>query len=436
MSKTPTTTTKTELTVALDKLKACIHCGMCLPACPTYRVTGSEAESPRGRLYLMKSLLDENLSDGEHFTPEDIAPHIDQCLGCLACQTVCPSGVQYGGLLTATRETITPQTTPWFVRFIKRFSFQHLLPYRQRLVALASFLGVYERSGLQILVRRSGLLGLLPLLAHQESLLPKTVPHYRALKPDAVFGPDNGVPVVLFVGCVMDTFYNAVHWDTIRVLAAQGYRVSIGQQTCCGALAHHAGERDIVENLAGQNVAAILASEPAYIVVNSAGCGATLQEYSHILTTDEANTFSSKVIDIMALLAKAPLNLDAKTDTTPITVTYHAACHLHHAQGVHTEPMAVLDQLPNVRLVPLTEASMCCGSAGIYNLQHPTLSEPILDNKINHVLATNADVLVTGNPGCLLQIEKGLKAAGSSMRLMHPVSFIASYVAPLSSFSD
>lgn len=418
------------LSVELEKLKACIHCGMCLPSCPTYGITGSEAESPRGRLYLMKSLLQPDKT-GTELSVQAVQPHLDQCLGCLSCQTTCPSGVQYGELLTASREVIRQQESFNILRWVKRLIFQYLLPYRQRLNKLAWFLKIYQQSGIQELLRKLHLFTLLPFIAHQESLLPTVPKQYKSLNRDMVFGSESGIPVVLFVGCVMDTFYNPVHWDTIQVMVANGYRVFIGEQTCCGALAHHAGERDIVTSLAQKNVAAILKNNPRYIIINSAGCGSTLKEYSHLLNTDEAASFSEKVVDIMTLLSQKPLALKAGEDDLPLKVTYHAACHLHHAQGVHTEPLSVLEQLPNVQLQPLKDASMCCGSAGIYNLEHPDLSEPILDEKISHVLNTKADVLVTGNPGCLLQIEKGLREVGSTIQLMHPVSLIARYTEAL-----
>lgn len=428
----PTSGPESNLETPLGKLKACIHCGFCLPACPTYRVTGSEAESPRGRLYLMKGLLDATLPEDQRFTAEQIAPHLDQCLGCMACQTACPSGVDYAHLLTQTRQILN-QKQGGLSRRLKRLVFQYILPNHALLLFFGFWLRLYQNSGLQQVLRKSGLLKLIPALAYQESLLP-TIPKRRLLTAGLSFGNPDGERVALLTGCVMDVFYNPVHWATIEVLAANGYYIMIPEQTCCGALAHHGGEADIATHLARQNVRSILGSNPDWIVTNSAGCGSTLKEYTEILRDDpllaqKAQIFSEISIDIMALLAKTPLKSFRRE--LHRTVAYHAACHLHHAQRVQIEPEQVLSQIPGLTLVPLTEASMCCGSAGIYNLEHPDLSMDILAEKTRHLLATGADTVVTGNPGCLLQIQKGLQETGSTgIKLCHPVELLAEAYRP------
>jgi glycolate oxidase iron-sulfur subunit len=420
------------LQVELDKLKACIHCGMCLPACPTYRVTGSEAESPRGRLYLMKKLLEEELS------PAAVSPHLEQCLACHACETVCPSGVQYGKILLGTREDLAQSNTS-IKRHIKRFLFKHVLPNHALLVIGGWLLRLYQRSGLRQLIRTLKLLKPFPQLEYQEKLLP-TLPNRKSLPTGMIFGDLNGEAVSLLTGCIMDIFYNPVHWDTLEVLVANGYRVTIPEQQCCGALAHHAGEVDITRELAQLNIDDILKTNPQWIAVNSAGCGSSLKEYGHLLAADsryaqKAEEFSSKVVDVMELLAKKPL-APFKNYGMAKKVAYHAACHLYHVQKVKTEPVELLSQIPGIELVPLASAESCCGSAGIYNVEHRELSTEILNTKMSDIKTAcqkkGATVLATGNPGCHLQLEKGISEADLPMTVQHPISILAeAYRVPL-----
>lgn len=417
------------LQLEIDKLKSCIHCGMCLPACPTYEATGSEAESPRGRLYLMKKLLDGELP------AEAVKPHLDQCLACHACETACPSGVEYGKILLSTREDLAKQDAS-FARKLKRFLFQRVLPNHFWVVLGGAFLRFYQRSGLRALLRKLDLLKPFPKLAHQERLIPDLPPR-KALKTGRIFGDPAGEPVALMVGCIMDIFYNPVHWDTVEVLVANGYRVTVPPQTCCGALAHHAGETDITLDLARQNIDRMLSSEPEqdphWIVVNSAGCGSSMKEYGALLAGDsiyaeKAKRFASKVVDVMELLAKKPL-APFRNYGLYEKVTYHAACHLYHVQHVKTEPIQLLSQIPGIELVPLSNAESCCGSAGIFNVEHPELSEEVLAAKMaciqNACTRKGATTVITGNPGCLLQIEKGVQDHQLPLRVRHPVSVMA-----------
>lgn len=418
-----------ELQLELEKLNACIHCGMCLPACPTYQVTGSEAESPRGRLYLMRAML-----EGELESSDQLTGHLDQCLACHACETACPSGVAYGDLLLASREQLASRDrSPG--RWFRRWVFRRVLPNHGLLIFLARLLRFYQQSGLQALIRASHILRLIPPLARQESLLP-AIPVFKKLSAGMTFGasPAHGVGkrVLLFTGCVMDVFYNPVHWATIKVLVKNNYQVIVPDQTCCGALAHHAGETDITRLLAKENVRKLMGENPDWIVVNSGGCGSTLKAYGELMAADrvdgpQAEVFAQKTVDVMELLAKQPL---APFDK-PVhkTVTYHASCHLHHVQKVQGETRQLLQQLPGLTLAPLTDYDTCCGSAGIYNLTHPELADDILAIKTDHLKkayeASGADTVVTGNPGCLLQIEKGLVDAGIAMTVCHPVELLA-----------
>lgn len=420
------------LQLELDKLKACIHCGICLPACPTYQATGSEAESPRGRLYLMKKMLEGQLE------PEAVKPHLDQCLACHGCESVCPSAVQYGSILLSTREDLAQQNTSR-LRQLKRFVFQKVLPNHRLLVFGGKLLRFYQQSGIQKLIRKLGILKKFsPDLANQENLLP-TIPTRKALKPGMGFGDPTGETVALLTGCVMDIFYNPVHWETIEVLVANGYWVVIPEQGCCGALAHHAGETDITRTLAKALIEKTLRVTPRWIVVNSAGCGSSLKEYGHLLASDsmmaeQAREFSAKVVDVLELLSKKPL-APFRNYALHEKITYHAACHLYHVQRVKQEPLEILSQVPGVELVPLTNMEACCGSAGIFNVEHPELSGEILDAKMSHLRTAcergGASTVTTGNPGCLLQLEKGVQDSQLPLKVRHPISILAeAYRAP------
>lgn len=415
-----------ELNLELEKLNACIHCGMCLPACPTYRVTGSEAESPRGRLYLMKKMHTHELKD-----PAQLDTHLDLCLACHACETACPSGVQYGDLLFASREALA-KNDPSLKRRFKRWIFKSILPNASLLQLGAYLLRFYQQSGLQAVLRKSGLLKIIPSLQQQEILLPEIPPH-KAFNSGMSFGDPSGERVALMTGCVMDVFFNPIHWATIQVLTANGYYVTVPEQTCCGALAHHAGETDITQDLARKNVVGLMRQPVDWIVLNSAGCGSTVKHYDQILANDsvygeKAKVFSEKVIDVSELLSKKPLAPFPK-NLAPQAVCYHAACHLHHVQGVQSKTQELLAQIPNLSLVPLQEYDACCGSAGIYNIEHPELADEILAIKTQHLKTAvdthGAQTVVTGNPGCLMQISKGLQQADIPMTIKHPIEVLA-----------
>lgn len=418
--------TNPTIQLELDKLKACIHCGMCLPACPTYRVTGSEAESPRGRLYLMKKMI-----EGELEKPQQLSTHLDQCLACHACETACPSGVHYGSLLLSSREQLTI-SQPWLQRQLKRWVYKNVLPNPTLLKLMAQFFRLYQASGLKRMVNTLGILNVLPRLKHLESLTPKLDTPYKGFKASQTFGNlDSATKVVLFTGCVMDVLYNPVHWATVKTLVANHCLVSIPEQTCCGALAHHAGETDITHTLAQKNIETILKDNPDYIVINSGGCGSTLKDYGHLLNTPEAKRFSEKTVDVMELLAQLKSQNKLTPFNTPVneTVTYHASCHLHHVQHVKDEPLDVLSGIEALTLIPLPDADMCCGSAGVYNVEHPDIANDILALKMDKIKTLldkhSIDTLVTGNPGCLLQIEKGCEDAGLKLDLKHPIEIVA-----------
>jgi glycolate oxidase iron-sulfur subunit len=414
------------LKLELDKLKSCIHCGLCLPACPTYLATGSEAESPRGRLYLMKKMLEGDFSE------KQVSPHLDQCLACHGCETVCPSGVEYGTVLMAAREDIAKKRSG-LRQWLKKMIFRFVLPNHFLLLMAGFLLRVYQQSGLQKVLRDTGFFRLASPLEKREKLLPVVPPH-RSIPDNMVFGSSSaGETVVLLLGCVMDVFYNNVHWDTIEVLVANGYQVKVPPARCCGALAHHAGEVGICRDLARESIEELLRNSPDWIVSNSAGCGSTLKAYAELLHHDsfyshQAEQFSGKVVDIMELLAKKPL-APFKHYALHETIAYHPACHLYHVQGIRTQPVDLLKQVPGIHLVSFADAEACCGSAGLYNIEHPEMSETILNDKIKNIQAVceveGVTTIATGNPGCMLQIEKGARAAGLDLRVRHPVSVLA-----------
>jgi glycolate oxidase iron-sulfur subunit len=412
-------------------LQACIHCGMCLTSCPTYVATGNEAESPRGRLYLMQKWNEGVLSEAD-----DLAPYLDNCLGCLNCQTVCPSGVQYGSLLNTHRATLLEQRSPSPWRWVQQLAFKWILPNPALLTLMTRGLRLYQQTGLRWLLAKLGVLALLakvaPKLAHAETLAPTVPAPCPTLKAGQSFGDPTDPTVALHLGCLMNAMFAPVHWATIKVLVANRYHVVLAHQTCCGALAHHAGEVAIATSLAETNLALWQRHDPTPVALlfNSAGCGAELHEYGHLLPPEHPNhaqalALGQASVDVAAWLMKDGALPVPPPLAVPLSVTYHAACHLHHAQRVQTQPVDLLKSIPGLTLTPLTEAETCCGSAGIYNLQHPELSEPILERKMTHVVATQANIVATGNPGCQMQLQHGLRQVGSSQQVMHPIELLA-----------
>jgi len=422
---------KRPLAQEIDNLLACVHCGLCLSSCPTYLWVGDENDSPRGRLYLMRAVAEGRLSVRQ----PAVRRHIDLCLGCRACETVCPSGVLYGRLLEATRAEMARQAKPmgsgaWLLRFALRYLFVsprrlHLLfaPARWlRRRALTRWMA--ER---QVLPRRWER-ALVLLLATAP------VDGRRRARQDAPWDRRGEVPcpsrtVAFFAGCVGRELFDHTNRATRRVLEAHGCLVTDPPgQVCCGALHAHAGEIETARHLARKNISLFEATGSDPIIVNVAGCGAMMKEYGHLLADDpnfraRAQAFAGRVRDITEYLVE----IGFRPGPQPIsaTVTYDAPCHLHHAQKVTHAPVELLRQLPGVRFVPLPEAEMCCGSAGIYNLVHPEWADAILQRKLEHIRRTGAEILVTGNAGCLMHIAGGMRRAGMSTRVMHPIELIA-----------
>ena len=407
----------TPLARARDGIDACIHCGFCLPACPTYLTLEDENDSPRGRIVLMKAVVEGTLA----LDDADVRTHIDQCLGCRACETACPSGVPYGHLLEATRATLTDvEPNPPIARLIL-FVFA-----RRSLLRLAMFGGRVARA-----TRLSWLLSRLPgRLGFSMAMLESTRSPIKRRKYEPKGDGARGTTALL-TGCVMEGLYADTNRATERTLTVNGYRmVTAPGQRCCGALHAHAGDDDAARKLARANVAAFERSGADYIVANAAGCGAMMKEYGALLVEDpewhgRAEAVAARVRDVSELLAAAGPRPGGEV---PVTVTYDAPCHLMHAQRVVTAPLAVLGAVPGLTRVPLEGSEHCCGSAGIYNLIEPDVSDRVLAPKLANIAATSAPLVVTGNPGCLMQIGAGLRQARMKARVVHPVDVLdASY---------
>jgi glycolate oxidase iron-sulfur subunit len=415
-----------------DVINTCVHCGLCLPACPTYRETGLEMSSPRGRIYLMKAVADGRIGMESEIFQEQMS----QCLNCRACEAVCPSGVLYGQILEtsraqieqAKREGSLPQH-PLLVKLL-RFGTFGLLFRRLELFRLFSrLMWLYQKSGAQTIARRSGILKALKL-DETETLLPPISD--RFVVPQAQIYPAEGqerYSVALIAGCIMSTAFAEVHEATIRVLRKNGCTVILPpDQGCCGALHVHGGDMDGGRDLARRNIEAFEGLGVDAIIVNAAGCGSTLKEYGHLLHDDPAwvergKAFSAKIKDVSEFLAGIELNT---RDLKPlnISVTYQEPCHLAHAQRITAQPRKILRAIPGLKLVEMHESSLCCGSAGIYNVTEPEMAARLGVRKLDNAEATKADLIVTANPGCHLQLAGGLRTRGSRMQVQHIVEVL------------
>ena len=410
------------------KWDACTHCGLCLPTCPTYRELGLETDSPRGRLYLMGSAFKP-----QDATPlnEDWAEYIYRCLDCRACETACPSGVHFGELLEQAR-AIYEQNADRSAshRFWSNLVFKQILPNKEKLDLIFELMWLYQRLGIRWLVQKSGILKLMGQLGKMESFLPKIPPpslKYTIRDVTPAVG-ETRYRVGFIPGCIMNQVFTDTNLATIRVLTENGCEVvTPRKQTCCGALHLHNGERDFAADLAKQNIDAFENENLDAIIINSAGCGAALKEYEGLLETDpsyaeKADNFSHKMRDISEFLAE--IEMIPPQGEIPLRVTYDEPCHLLHGQRVKTQPRKILQTIPELELIELRESDWCCGSAGIYNITQPELSQEILDRKMEHIADTNADIVATGNPGCLLQIQQGISKCKLDMKAMHPVTLL------------
>jgi glycolate oxidase iron-sulfur subunit len=412
----PTEQTALSDPATLNAIRSCVHCGICLPACPTYRALGEEMDSPRGRVYLMRAVAEGRLGITETYTR-----HLDLCLGCRACETACPSGVPFGSLLETARADIERTGRPPRRRVIDALLFG-VFPHPERLAIALGLLRRYRNVGLQALVRRSGLLRRFPRLAAMDALL-ADVPRTDTELPEflAAHGRARGRVAVL-LGCVQRHLFADVNRDTMRLLAAAGWDVVAPRaQGCCGALELHGGRLETFRHRA-RALAAALPADVDWVVSNTAGCGSTLREYGHRVGDDDAAVrLAARVRDVTELLAEADLPLRP----LPITVTYHDPCHLAHGQRVRAAPRTLLGRIPDLKVVPLADSELCCGSAGVYNVLEPEMADRLLALKIARIVETAARTVVTGNAGCVLQIARGARERGLELEVVHPVTLLA-----------
>ncbi|EJR37202.1 (Fe-S)-binding protein [Bacillus mycoides] len=415
-----------------DELLNCMRCGFCLPTCPTYIQSGyKESHSPRGRIALMKAVV-----DGLIEPDEDVEDTLNVCLGCRACEPVCPSGVNYGHLLEEARDIINQNkkfSMP--VRAVRKVVFEGLFPHQNRMRTLTGLIGFYQRSGLQTLTHKTGIMKLFPeTLATMDLVLPK-VPKMKAMKDRPEFLPAEVAKkkqVAFFTGCLMDTMFLKTNNATMKLLQLAGCDIVIPKtQSCCGALHGHAGEKSGAKELAKRNIEAFEDLNIDYIITNAGGCGAYLVDYDYLLKDDpkwaeRAKQFVSKIKDITAILVELDFHKRNDLRLTPQIITYQDSCHLRNVMRTSSEPRMLLEAIQGATYREMKDADRCCGSAGIYNIVHSELSMEFLDYKMDRVHETDAATIVTANPGCLLQMKLGIEREGLShkMRGIHIVDLL------------
>jgi glycolate oxidase iron-sulfur subunit len=431
----PTTPATPDLNPAIDYelLLDCVHCGLCTAACPTYVETGNEAASPRGRIYLMRGVI-----DGAIELDKEVRGHLDTCLNCRACETACPSGVQYGRLIEPFREAMEhadPGRTARPLTALQRWMLFNVFPSRRRTRVALAPARLMQWSGLDWLLEKSGATRLLPKsLSTMKGMLPPLKPHHGGL-PEVLpaIGPKRA-RVGMFLGCVADAIYPQTNYATARVLQLNGCEVVTPRvQQCCGALHYHTGDEPTARQLAAANAAAFPDDLDA-VITNAAGCGAMLKDYDHMTAGHEAHAaaakFGGKVRDIHEFLYA----LGAIKPTHPLNIraTYHDACHLRHAQQIMKPPRALLEMIPGMELVPLPESELCCGAAGSYNLTQPDMADKLGDRKIEAIRSTGARAVFMGNVGCLMQVTRHLKESLPGVWAAHPIDALyASYTGDL-----
>lgn len=416
-------------------LDDCVHCGFCLPACPTYTLWGEEMDSPRGRIDLMQAA-----ARGGDLTASTV-DHLDACLGCMACVSACPSGVRYDRLIEATRAQVERRVErPADERTLRALIFA-LFPHPRRLRMLRGPLRLAQRTGALRLLARSGLVRRLsPGLDVMQTLAPPLGSRQVVPERTPAVGPRRAV-VGMLTGCVQREFFGDVNTATARVLAAEGCEViAPPAQGCCGALSVHVGREPEGQARARALIDTFQAAGVETIVVNSAGCGSAMKDYVHLLADDpayaaRAEAFSRRVRDLSEVLVelgpRAPRHR-LTADDEELVVAYHDACHLRHAQRVVSQPRALLASIPGVRLAEIADAEICCGSAGVYNVLHPEPARELGDRKAATILATGADLVVSANPGCLMQVRQGLERAGAPLPLVHTAALLDASIRGLS----
>lgn len=421
-----------KLTLNYDELTNCMRCGFCQPACPTFRETGYEAASPRGRIALMKAVVDGIMEPDESFRSQ-----MDLCIGCRACEPVCPADVKYGQLLEHTRDAIEKDTKHrWWVKSARNLAFKHIFPYQKRVRIMGFGMKTYQRYGLRWLIRKTGFMRVFPIHVKQmETILP-AASSQGVVEKLGTFYPAKGKPIAtvgMFRGCIMDVLFTETNINTVKLLSESGFNVVIpAEQNCCGALYAHSGELEQAKELARNNIKVFQDAKVEYIVSNAGGCGALLVEYSHLLHDDAnyaeaAKRFAESARDVSQIvLEKGNIPAFTSNSTESTTVTYQDSCHLRNVMRSANAPRNLISRTANINFVELQGADSCCGSGGIYNLVQPEMSLQILDHKMERVKETEAHYLLTSNPGCLLQMKLGIERENLSdqMKAVHVVDFL------------
>ncbi|MCW5551073.1 MAG: (Fe-S)-binding protein [Verrucomicrobiae bacterium] len=412
-------------------VQQCMHCGLCLPTCPTYDATKLERNSPRGRIALMRAIADDRLEVTRTFGDE-----MYFCLGCLACMTACPAGVNYAELFEHARAEVEEQRlldSPKR-RLIRWFTVKWLFMDLRRLLLVGRAMRLYQQMGFQTLLRRSGVLKLLPKrLQELEAMTPDIPKEFSAemIPPVTRAVGERKYRVAVLTGCAQDLIFSEINRDTVEVLAHNGCEViTPPEQQCCGSLHAHNGELGLATELARQNIDQFPPEQFDAIISNAGGCGSHLKHYSKLLADDpryceRAELWDRKLKDVHEWLAQIGVKAPARDGQPPLKVTYHESCHLSHGQKVVTQPRQILKLIPNLTLVELPEANWCCGSAGIYNLVQPEMAGQLLDRKLKHIRSTGATIVANGNSGCLLQLINGVRQAGLPVRVAHPMTLLA-----------
>lgn len=417
-------------------IDSCVHCGFCLSTCPSYRVIGKEMDSPRGRIYLM-----DGINEGEIPLNPATIQHFDSCLGCLACVTTCPSGVQYDKLIAATRPQIERREARSLPQKLLRQFIFSVFPYPNRMRALLRPLGLYQKTGLQKLVRSLGVLktiaslpgGFAPQLSAMEAILPEisakaftdSIPALSSAQGEKRYR------VGMILGCVQRLFNPDVNDATVRVLTANGCEVVVPQiQGCCGALSHHQGQEEQAKQFARQMIDTFANTGVDAVLINASGCGHTLKEYGHILQDDldyaeKAKAFVQKVKDVQEFLAEVGLTAKlSPLQEKPLTLVYQDACHMLHGQKISVQPRQLLRKIPGVQLREPVDAALCCGSAGIYNILQPEIANELGQQKVENLTNTGATVIASANIGCYVQISQHLKLQGKDVPVLHPMQLL------------
>ncbi|HEY3915658.1 MAG TPA: (Fe-S)-binding protein [Verrucomicrobiae bacterium] len=411
-------------------LQQCMHCGLCLPTCPTYDATKLERNSPRGRIALMRAIADGRLEPTKTFADE-----MYFCLGCLACMTACPAGVNYAELFEHARAEAEESGALQNPKrnFIRALTMRWLFMDLRRLRFVGRLIRLYQRSGAQKLIRASGILNLLPRRSRElEAMTPVIQPKFSAELIDEVKAPttQKKYRVALLTGCAQDLMFSDVNRDTAEVLARNGCEVITPRnQSCCGSLHAHNGELEMARQLARRNIDQFPPDQFDAIISNAAGCGSHLKHYHNLLADDpayshRAELWDQRLKDINEWLIEIGLT-PPKPGGVPQNVTYHEACHLCHGQKITAQPRQLLRAIPNLTLKELPESSWCCGSAGVYNLIQPEMANQLLDRKLKHIASTQAEVVATGNPGCLAHMANGIRRENLPVRLVHPITLLA-----------